>query len=84
MKRREKIKVGPADALVVFRPDGTYETSLPEIAGDDVPEHLITSAAVVYALQSPEMMDLLFENFHRQCRDLKEPKTLSLFPGLKS
>jgi len=84
MKQVRKIKIESADALVVLHPDGTYETSLPEIAGDDLPEHLLTAAAVVHALQNPEMMDALFENFHRQCQALKEPKTLSLFPGLKT
>lgn len=84
MKRRTKLNVESTDALVVFRSDGSYEAILPEIAGDDVPDHLVTAASVVYALQDSEMMQVLYENFHKQCQTLKQPKTLSLFPGFKN
>ena len=83
MKYKSKVKVGAIDALIILRADGSYETSIPEIAGDDVPEHLITTAALVYALQDSETMDIIYDNFHKQCKNLKSPRTLSLFPGLK-
>lgn len=84
MNRKAKINVNSVDALIIFRADGSYEISLPDIAGDDVPEHLVTTAAIGYALQDPEIMEILYENFHKQCESLKEPRTLSLFPGLKN
>lgn len=84
MKSKAKVKVGSVDALIILHADGSYEISLPDIAGDDVPEHLVTTAAIGYALQDPEMMDILYDNFHKQCESLKTPKTLSLFPGLKN
>lgn len=84
MKKKTKLQITDLDAVIVFRSDGTYETSMPEFAGDEVPDHLLTTGAVVYALQNPDMMDLIFEHFEKVCRDIKEPETLSLFPGLKN
>lgn len=83
MRKVKTLTVNPVDAMVVFKADGTYESSLPEIAGDNVPEHLITAASILYALQDEEMVDLLHQHFHRQCLSLKRPHALVLFPNSK-
>ena len=60
------------DAVIVLKPDGTFESSIPEFENDNIPEHLIISAAIVYALQTPQMLDYIEQKFLEDCKDIKE------------
>lgn len=72
MGRRKKISVGPNDVVIVLHDDGTFEAALPDQVGDPLPDHLITSAALVYALRNPEMIAILHKNFALECHNIKD------------
>lgn len=69
MGHQRNVKVGPNDVVIVIREDGTFEASLPQGVPDPLPDHLITSAALVYALRNPEMISLLHKNFALECHN---------------
>ena len=64
------ISLQPMDAALILREDGTVETSIPTLAPEVVPDHVITSAAIVYALQDEELVRLIRENFQKVCKSL--------------
>lgn len=55
------------DAAIVLKSDGTLEASLPEITTDHVPDHILTGAALIFALQDPHMRQMIYENFAKAC-----------------
>lgn len=65
--QRKKINIGPNDVVIILRDDGTFEAALPDAVTDPLPDHLITSAALVYALRNPEMIAILHKNFALEC-----------------
>jgi hypothetical protein len=68
----QPLDLGPEDAAVIIRSDGTIESTWPDIAdGGDVPEHILTAAAVMFALQDPKMYDHLHEYFLEQCHSIR-------------
>lgn len=69
MSKTRKLEISAVDSLLVFRSDGTYEASLPDVAGDTIPENVITAAMITYALQDEEIMDLLYKNLQKHCRN---------------
>lgn len=83
MRNKNELRVEPLDAMILFRPDGTYEVSIPNIVGDDVPDHLFITSALAYALQDDELMDTIMDSFTQECRKKGTSATLSLFPGMK-
>jgi len=55
------------DAAIVLKEDGSFETSLPQIIGDYVPDNVMLGAALALALQNTELCTLIRENFEREC-----------------
>lgn len=72
MKPTRKLDLEPSDAAIVLKEDGTFETTLPEYDEDeDVPEHVLTSAALAYALTDEKMHNLIRDHFANVCKKLK-------------
>ncbi len=61
------LKLTRWDAAIVLKQDGSFETSLPQIQGDYIPENVILGAALAYALRNEDLCDLIRENFEREC-----------------
>lgn len=55
------------DAAIVLKADGTLEASLPQIETETVPENVLTGAALIYALNTPEICQLIYKNFAQKC-----------------
>jgi hypothetical protein len=55
------------DAAIILKKDGTFETSLPEVNGEFIPENVMLGAAIAFALQNSELCNLIRENFEREC-----------------
>ncbi len=66
-KKQTILELGPMDAAIILRADGTLEAALPELDMESLPENIVTSAALMFALQSPKMYDLIHENFIQEC-----------------
>jgi hypothetical protein len=56
------------DAAIILKEDGTLEASLPDIKGENVPENVLTGAALVYALSNPKMCQLIYNEFAQACK----------------
>ncbi len=56
--------LGKNDAAIVLRSDGTFETSLPQIESETIPDNAMMGAALAYALQNPEICDVILKNFY--------------------
>lgn len=61
------ISLSPWDAAIVLKEDGSFETSLPHIHGDYVPENVILGAALAYALRDERLCTLIREHFEQEC-----------------
>lgn len=61
------LTLAPWDAAIVLKQDGTFETSLPQIRGDYIPDNVILGAALAYALSNENLCTLIRENFEREC-----------------
>lgn len=61
------LTLAPWDAAIVLKQDGSFETSLPQIHGDYIPENVILGAALAYALRNENLCTLIRENFEREC-----------------
>lgn len=60
---KRRIEVNPDDCVIILRDDGTVEAMMPPVKSEQVPDHLMTSAAILYALRNPEMVSILHKNF---------------------
>lgn len=58
------LSLGKNDAAIVLRSDGTFETSLPQIESETIPDNAMMGAALAYALQNPEICDVILKNFY--------------------
>ncbi|MCP4924167.1 MAG: hypothetical protein GY915_09120 [bacterium] len=67
MSAQNTVQVEQEDALIVLRPDGSFEASLPDVTTDQVPEHIMMGAAVLYALNTPGMVAWLQDSFRDYC-----------------
>lgn len=67
--RSNVLHLSENDAAIVLKEDGTLEASMPEINSDNVPENVLTGAAILYALNNPEICQLIFKNFAEQCKN---------------
>lgn len=63
----KSLHLGPYDAAIILREDGTLEASIPPLDQSDVPDNIITGAAVMLALQNERMCGLIYENFLNEC-----------------
>jgi len=61
------LTLAPWDAAIVLKHDGSFETSLPQIHGDYVPENVLLGAALAFALRNEDLCSLIRENFEREC-----------------
>ena len=58
------ITLGPNDAAIILRSDGSFETSLPQIESETIPENAMMGAALAYALQNPDICEVILRNFY--------------------
>jgi hypothetical protein len=58
------LSLGKNDAAIILRSDGTFETSLPQIESETIPDNAMMGAALAYALQNPEICDVILKNFY--------------------
>lgn len=65
--RSATLTLSEQDAAIIIRADGTVEASLPEITTEEVPENVLTGAAIVYALSNPELCERIFSHFAKEC-----------------
>ncbi|OJX12260.1 MAG: hypothetical protein BGO77_03675 [Caedibacter sp. 37-49] len=63
------LQLAENDAAIVLREDGTLEASMPEIHSENVPENVLTGAAILYALNNSDICQLIFKNFAEQCKN---------------
>lgn len=63
----KSLHLGPCDAAIILREDGTLEASLPDLEVSGVHDNIITGAAVMLALQNERMCGLIYENFLNEC-----------------
>lgn len=61
------LSLSPWDAAIILKEDGSFETSLPQIHGDYIPENVLLGAALAYALQNENMCALIREHFEQEC-----------------
>jgi hypothetical protein len=61
------LTLAPWDAAIVLKQDGSFETSLPQIQGDHIPENVILGAALAFALRNEDLCSLIRDNFEREC-----------------
>ncbi len=65
-------KLGPMDAAIVLREDGGLEVALPELKDEEViPENVVTGAALMFALQSPKIYEIIHEHFLEECATME-------------
>lgn len=55
------------DAAIILKSDGTFEASLPDIKQGSIPDHVMTGAALAYALRNSDLCELIHANFAREC-----------------
>ena len=58
----------PEDAAIILRADGSFETSFPEHHKTDVPDHILTGAAIAYALRDENLLHRIMDHFFQECR----------------
>lgn len=73
---KQDISLGPLDAAIVLRENGTIEATIPEVETDYIPENIVTGAAVMYSLQNERMCDLIHEHFMLECA-MHDPSPLN-------
>lgn len=61
------LNLSPWDAAIILKQDGTFETSLPNINGDYIPDNVVLGAALAFALRNEDLCNLIRENFEREC-----------------
>ena len=71
------LTLAPWDAAIVLKQDGTFETSLPHVSGDYIPENVLLGAALAYALRNDDLCTLIRENFDKICAAREEAKSSS-------
>lgn len=64
------LNLSPWDAAIILKQDGSFETSLPQIHGDYIPENVMLGAALAYALRNQDLCALIRENFEQECAAL--------------
>ena len=72
------VTLAPWDAAIILKQDGTFETSLPHIQGDYIPDNVVLGAALAYALQNDVLCTLIRENFDKECEAQKERNIASV------
>lgn len=63
----KSLHLGPLDAAIILREDGTLEASIPEMSIPHVPDNVLTGAAVMMALQDERMCTMIYDNFLNNC-----------------
>ena len=61
------LSLSPWDAAIILKEDGSFETSLPQIHGDYIPENVMLGAALAYALRNENLCTLIREHFEQEC-----------------
>ncbi len=61
------LNLSPWDAAIVLKQDGSFETSLPKIIGEYIPDNVLMGAALAFALRNEDLCSLIRENFEREC-----------------
>jgi hypothetical protein len=81
MTPQSTVQVEQGDALIILRPDGSFEASLPDVKTEQVPEHIFMGAAVLYALNTPKMVAWLQDRFRDYCTGQNTPADPSQHPA---
>lgn len=63
----KSLHLGPHDAAIILRADGTLEASLPDLDSEEVYDNIITGAAVMLALQNERLCNMIYDNFLNEC-----------------
>lgn len=61
------LNLSPWDAVIILKKDGTFETSLPKVSSDYIPDNVVLGAALAFALRNQDLCNLIRENFEREC-----------------
>lgn len=62
-------ELGPLDAAIILRNDGTLEACMPDLSQPDLPENVILGTALIVALQDPEVLEILQKKLAESCAD---------------
>ena len=66
------LELGPMDAAIILREDGTLEAAIPELTDEEnVPDNVITGAALMFALQNTQIYELIHEHFLQECATME-------------
>ena len=57
-----------SDVAIILKDDGTCDVHVPQGLPRDLPDHVITGAAVMCALQDSRLCDLIHAHFHHECQ----------------
>ena len=52
-------ELGPLDAAIILREDGTLEACMPDLTQDELPDNVMLGTALIVALQDPEVLEML-------------------------
>lgn len=62
-----KFELGPLDAAIILREDGTLEACMPDLGQDELPDNVMLGTALIVALQDPEMLEILQKKLAESC-----------------
>ncbi len=60
-------ELGPMDAAIILREDGTLEACMPDLSQDELPDNVMLGTALIVALQDPEMLEILQKKLAESC-----------------
>lgn len=67
LQNSTSIEINGGDAALILRVDGTFDLSLPEAPAGEVPENIMTCAALAFAVQDADLCKAIFEKFFATC-----------------
>ncbi|MEN8236291.1 MAG: hypothetical protein ABFQ95_01895 [Pseudomonadota bacterium] len=60
-------ELGPLDAAIILREDGTLEACMPDLSQDELPDNVMLGTALIVALQDPEVLEMLERKLAESC-----------------
>ena len=67
-KKRVVLTIDPDDVAIILKSNGDCDVHVPTEIHREIPDHVITSAAVIHALQDHQMCDLIHAYFEASCK----------------
>ncbi len=68
-KNQSDFKLGPNDAAIILREDGTLEACMPDLSQDELPDNVMLGTALIVGLQDPEVLEILQKKLAESCHD---------------